>query len=573
VPLKGIKLNKSFLLPLSLLIVWILIFPRYVFSYQVLAPLKNQAQFDNIRESSQKPISIAYMPPATEFNYYLDIDKGIKARALAAGHQSFMFAPQIDNPQIQLKMLQEVIRRQVDAIILSTHDPSLLAPVVKNAVEAGILVVIVNSDMSSFVTPVHSIVGYLQREGTRKIGQFALDKIGASKPIKVGIIEGAPGYHSIERVGGFLDSIRDSTWQVVASENGKWNTEGGYKAASKIFTAHPEIKVVFAANDFEILGVESALRSLGKKGVMLLGNDGDPSALEQVANGSLSATVYTDPVGMGEVVMQVVLDSIFGSFKGGLVETPTLVVNKDNVDKYWQRPLRTADSDSNEINIVGLGLEGLIDESGLGLYGDILRAVYEPLGILVEFIDVPAKRAMIIIQNNEADAMLGSLKGEVENVLYPQWHYSADIVSVIYKKNKFQNWQGQETMKNNDVGWIRGYNYERHLYIPVNKSEVEKTYQSLLMLTKDRVQFTLDNRFNLKNVLTRNKARLLKEGFEEREYQIQELIRIKQYLAFANTEKAASFRKIFDERIPQLLHSGELKSMFEKWLFEPFPFE
>ena len=456
------------------------------------------------------------MPPATEFNYYLDIGKGIKARALEAGHQSFMFAPQIDNPQIQLKMLQEVIRRQVDAIILSTHDPSLLAPVVKNAVEAGILVVIVNSDISSFVTPVHSIVGYLQREGTRKIGRFALDKIGSSKPINVGIIEGAPGYHSIERVGGFLDSIRDSSWQVVASENGKWNTEGGYKAAAKIFTAHPEIKVVFAANDFEILGVESLLRSIGKKGVMLLGNDGDPAALEQVAKGNLSATVYTDPVGMGEVAMQVVLDSLSGSFKGGLVETPTLVVNKNNVDKYWQRPLRTADSDSNEINIVGLGLEGLIDESGLGLYGDILRAVYEPLGVIVEFIGVPTKRAMIMVQNNEADAMLGSLKGEVENVLYPQWHYSADIVSVIYKKNKFLNWQGQETMKNYDVGWIRGYNYEQHLYIPVNKSEVEQTHQSLRMLNKERIQFTLDNSFNLRKVLTRNKASLLNEGFEER---------------------------------------------------------
>ena len=37
---------------------------------------------------------IAYMPPATEFNYYMAIGEGIKAKAAEAGVEVFMLAPE-----------------------------------------------------------------------------------------------------------------------------------------------------------------------------------------------------------------------------------------------------------------------------------------------------------------------------------------------------------------------------------------------------------------------------------------------------------------------------------------------
>ena len=83
----------------------------------------------------------------------------------------------------------------------------------------------------------HGVVGYSQRAGTHKIGDYFLEKLGG-KPAKVGVIEGLPGYHSTERVGGFLDAVKDKPGiEIVASIPGGWNVEGGNTAGMDLLQA------------------------------------------------------------------------------------------------------------------------------------------------------------------------------------------------------------------------------------------------------------------------------------------------------------------------------------------------
>jgi ribose transport system substrate-binding protein len=301
--------------------------------YAAPKPLQEGGQADVSALTNDGAIRIAYMPPATEFNYYIAIGEGIKAAAADAGAEVFMLAPQSGaDINGQMGMIQDVITQDVDAIILSTHDEAAAAPLVKKAVDSGIAVVIVNSDIANFPTPIHAVVGYSQRAGTHKIGDYLLEKLGG-KPVKVGVIEGLPGYHSTERVGGFLDAVKDQPGiEIVASIPGGWNVEGGNTAGMDLLQAHPDINVVFAANDYMILGVAQAAKSLGKSDLVLLGNDGDTGAgLEPIAAGDVTATVNTTPFVMGQIALQVTLDALDGKFKGGFVETPTTIVDKDSV--------------------------------------------------------------------------------------------------------------------------------------------------------------------------------------------------------------------------------------------------
>ncbi len=305
----------------------------YAVDYPAPQPLNADAQADVSRLKNDGDITIAYMPPATEFNYYIAIGEGIKAEAAKAGVKTFMLAPQSGaDINGQMGMIQDVITQGVDAIVLSTHDEAAAAPLVKKAVEAGIGVIIVNSDIADFPTPVDGVVGYSQRKGTHKIGEYLLEKL-AGKPAKVGVIEGQPGYHSTERVGGFLDAVKGQPGiDVVASIPGGWNVEGGNTAGMDLLQGHPEVNVVFAANDYMILGVAQAAKSLGRSDLILLGNDGDTGAgLEPIAAGDVTATVNTTPFVMGQIAFQVTMDALNGKFKGGFVETPTTIVDKDNV--------------------------------------------------------------------------------------------------------------------------------------------------------------------------------------------------------------------------------------------------
>lgn len=314
--------------------------PVHAVDYAEPVPLEKGAQagFGNVGNRSPGPVRVAYMPPATEFNYYIAIGEGIKALAKKLAIETFMLAPQSGaDINGQMGMLQDVISQEVDAIVLSTHDEHAAAPLVKRAVGKGIVVVIVNSDITNFPTPVHGVVGYSQRKGTRKIGQYAL-RLAKGKPLNVGIIEGQPGYHSTERVGGFLDAIEGSRLEVLASLDGKWNVEGGNTAGMDLIQAHPETQLIFAANDYMIMGAALAARGLGRRDLILLGNDGDTAGLESIYAGQITATVDTTPFVMGQVALQVVHDSLNGTFAGGWVETPTTIVDKGNVLKALRQP-------------------------------------------------------------------------------------------------------------------------------------------------------------------------------------------------------------------------------------------
>ncbi|MBA2358214.1 MAG: sugar ABC transporter substrate-binding protein [Actinobacteria bacterium] len=291
---------------------------------------------------------IAYMPPATEFPYYIAIGEGIKAKAAEIGYETFMLAPQSGaDIEGQMGMIQDVLTQEVDGIVLSTHDEKAAAPLVKQAVEQNIAVVIVNSDIADFPTPVHGVVGYRQRPGTHKLGEYAIDLVDGKA--KVGLIEGQPGYHSTERIGGFVDAIEgEPGMEIVASQPGGWNVEGGNKTATDMLQAHPEITMIMTANDYMSIGANKAAKALGRDDVIILGNDGDTQALEEIYSGDWEATVNTTPFEMGGKVLEVMQGCLGKEFDEFYVETPTQIVDKENALEYLQQPQRLHPKPSKE---------------------------------------------------------------------------------------------------------------------------------------------------------------------------------------------------------------------------------
>ncbi|MFN3227057.1 MAG: sugar ABC transporter substrate-binding protein [Hyphomicrobiales bacterium] len=297
-----------------------------------------QAPIDAITPRNET-FRIAYMPPATEFNYYIAIGEGINLVAEQEGVEVFMLAPQSGaDINGQMGMIQDVLTQDVDAIIFGTHDEFAAAPLIERAVDQGIAVVMINSDIPNFPTPIHGVVGYSQRNGTHAMADWAIEQYGG-EPLKVGIIEGQPGYHSTERVGGFLDGIEgNDNFEVVVSIDGKWNVEGGNTAGMDILQSHPDLDLIFAANDYMIIGASFAAKALGRDDIVLLGNDGDTSGLEEIVAGNVTATVNTSPYLMGQAAMHATLDALEGTFPGGWIETPTSIEDADGALSLLQQP-------------------------------------------------------------------------------------------------------------------------------------------------------------------------------------------------------------------------------------------
>jgi ribose transport system substrate-binding protein len=191
--------------------------------YPAPKPLKTESQAPIKGFGGSKGAKIAYMPPATEFNYYIAIGEGVKDEAAKHGITTFMLAPQSGaDINGQMGMIQDVINQKVAAIILSTHDEHAAAPLVKQAVAQGIAVIIVNSDIASFPAPVHAVVGYSQRSGTHKEGEYAL-KLAGDKAMAVGI-RGNPAITQPSESADFSTRSKDRSLRSppASTANGMW---------------------------------------------------------------------------------------------------------------------------------------------------------------------------------------------------------------------------------------------------------------------------------------------------------------------------------------------------------------
>lgn len=273
--------------------------------------------------------TIAYLPMGTEFNYHVALYEGIKS---VPGIKHFMLSPYSGGDQAgQMGMLQDVTaRKDVDAILLISFDEHSLAPLVKKAVEAGKAVVIINSDIPNYPTPVHGVVGVNQRAANKALAEWARQQAGGAAR-KVGVLDGEPGYLATERAGGFVDGIKGSNWTLVARVNGGWSVEKGNTAAMDLLQANPALEVLYASNDYMALGAALAARSLGRRNLTILGYDGDTGALENIASGEgVTATTNTSPVKMGRMAALFALDLLNRKSPGGYVNVPTEIVHKGN---------------------------------------------------------------------------------------------------------------------------------------------------------------------------------------------------------------------------------------------------
>ncbi|WP_390618325.1 substrate-binding periplasmic protein [Maricurvus nonylphenolicus] len=202
---------------------------------------------------------------------------------------------------------------------------------------------------------------------------------------------------------------------------------------------------------------------------------------------------------------------------------------------------------------------------GTGLYWDIFRYVYEPAGIKVKTLTFPYETAVSYVQRGRADAWLASYLNEREFALYPQWHFDAEVVSVMYNKDNHTTFEGIESLTNKQVAWITGYAYHLYIDVPMQIHELNNRKSILRMLKRGRIDYFLDAEIDIG---------LAKKEFYpgDKSLIIKDLIKLKLYPAFADTAKGQKFKSIWDQRMPKIYKTKKMKQLFKQWEFD-YPFD
>jgi polar amino acid transport system substrate-binding protein len=198
------------------------------------------------------------------------------------------------------------------------------------------------------------------------------------------------------------------------------------------------------------------------------------------------------------------------------------------------------------------------NRDGTGLYWDILRAIYEPLGIKTKFIIQPYDRSVKSVKKKRVDAAVGIYPDLIQGTLFSQYPIVKDYVLVLFKKGRLNQWNGQESLQNKKVAWIQGYSYDEYLEVPVLKKEFGDRDNIMRLLDRDQLDFFMDTRNDIESVLNKGVS-------DVSHYAVEKVLELDRFLVFANSTRGKKLKKIFDHRFPHLVESGEIERLIVKW--------
>ena len=198
------------------------------------------------------------------------------------------------------------------------------------------------------------------------------------------------------------------------------------------------------------------------------------------------------------------------------------------------------------------------NKDGTGLYWDIFRAVYGSVGIKTKMIIRSYDGSVSLVKQHKADAAVGIYPDAIQGTVFSRYPFVKDYVLVLFKKDKIVSWDGQKTLQNRKVGWIKGYDYDEYIEVPVIKEEFYSREAILHRLDNDQIDFYMDTRNNVEAVLNRG---IIDVG----RYTVETVLELDRYLVFADNNKGKKLKNIFDHRYPLLVQSGVIERLHDKW--------
>jgi D-allose transport system substrate-binding protein len=283
--------------------------------------------------SAQAKPKIAIVLKTLANPFWVSMKEGIAAEAQKQGVAVDVFAVQSeDDTQGQLQQFENLLSKNYAAIGFAPLSPvNLIQPAVK-AYKKGIFLVNIDEkvDMGQLKALGGNVFSFITTDNVAvggKAATYLVQQIGVQGG-DVAILEGKAGNASGEaRRKGAADVFNaTANFKLVASQPADWDRNKALDVASNIIRRFPNLKALYGCNDTMALGALQAVVNAGKAGqILVVGTDGDPEAVADVASGKMAATVAQDPAQVGAEAVRQLLAAVKGKKQIGLAVEPAFI--------------------------------------------------------------------------------------------------------------------------------------------------------------------------------------------------------------------------------------------------------
>ena len=253
--------------------------------------------------------------------FFVKMKEGATAKAEELGIELKSYAGKIDGDnESQVAAIESCIADGAKGILLTASDTKAIVDSVKQARDAGILVIALDTPLE----PIDAADATFATDNFKAgelIGKWAAASMGdGAKDAKIGMLDLAVSQPSVGvlRDQGFLTGfgidVKDvSKWgdeddpRIVGNEVTAGNEEGGRKAMESLLAKDPNINVVYTINEPAAAGAYEALKDIGReKDVLIVSVDGGCPGVQNVKEGVIGATSQQYPLLMASLGIEAI---------------------------------------------------------------------------------------------------------------------------------------------------------------------------------------------------------------------------------------------------------------------------
>lgn len=281
----------------------------------------------------KKPV-IGLVMKSLQAEFFQEMEKG--ACSFAKQRPEFQLIAVGTNTQTeieqQIRLIEQMITDQVDALVVVPIDSKALVPVVVQAVQAGIKVINIDIRLDRELLAESGVeIAYIGPDNFTAAYTVGQVLTGHLKPgSKILMLEGlSVAENAQQRKAGFLKAIQEGGMVLLGSEPADWETFKASIAFLKLYARYPETDAVMCCNDAMALGVLQVLEEKGLAGkIPVIGFDNDAAIQPYLASGALLATIDAFGSQMAVEGIKLALKVLGGLENKGTFSTPFELIKK-----------------------------------------------------------------------------------------------------------------------------------------------------------------------------------------------------------------------------------------------------
>jgi ribose transport system substrate-binding protein len=275
---------------------------------------------------------IVVLKSETEGKGFWDmVNEGIEFASDEYNVNTKVMAPEFEkNINEQISIVKESIKEEPDVIILAANDYNKLVPISEKAVENGIKLITLDSDINSVES--EGLVATNNYQAGIKASKALSEIINENK--KIAIISHSKGSATaIDREKGVKSGLEELSFSnikdTIYSDN---SIEDTYTLTKELIESDNEIKGIIALNEPTSLGVAKAIDELNLDSkIKVVGFDCSIDEIKYIEKGIIKATVVQNPYNMGYTAVKNAVNIMNGYKMSRYIDTDSVIVNKENL--------------------------------------------------------------------------------------------------------------------------------------------------------------------------------------------------------------------------------------------------